>query len=39
MIVRISNKSHSFLANVGIDGKFSIINAVEGELSVNSFSR
>jgi hypothetical protein len=37
MIVRISNKSHSFLANVGIDGKFSIINAVEGSYQLIAF--
>jgi hypothetical protein len=37
MIVRISNASHSFLANVGIDGKFSIINAVEGSYQLIAF--
>ena len=37
MIVRISNTSHSFLANVGIDGKFSIINAVEGSYQLIAF--
>jgi len=37
MIVRISNASHSFSANVGIDGKFSIINAVEGNYQLIAF--
>ena len=37
MIVRISNTSHSFLANVGIDGKFSIINAEEGSYQLIAF--
>ena len=37
MIVRISNASHSFSANVGIDGKFSIINVAEGNYQLLAF--
>ena len=37
MIVSIKNSTHSFSANVGIDGKFSIVNAAEGSYQLIAF--
>ena len=36
-IVSISNGTHSFSANVGINGEFSIVNAVEGDYQLVAF--
>jgi hypothetical protein len=36
-IVSISNGAHSFSANVGINGEFSIVNAVEGDYQLVAF--